>query len=181
MSRTLRYVTNPNRKSAHNPLRACPTYQHPVAVFGTAYYDGSWTQPRPAAAPDPHRPPPVSAAVRRDVLGDFAAMLLLAPVEAGAVKAAELDGELLACCAVLAHRALEQRAHRALDPARVGAREIGPGDQRLHLPRHPGVAGQRRAAPLPRAPVRASHPGARHADLRRVEAASFPARAALSD
>ncbi len=50
-------------------------------------------------APNPHLPPPVSAAVRRDLFGDFASMLLLVPVEAGARKAAELDRELLACCA----------------------------------------------------------------------------------
>jgi len=51
----------------------------------------------PVWAPDPHRPPPMSAAVRRDVLGTFASLLLVAPVEAGAGKAAELDRELLAC------------------------------------------------------------------------------------
>ncbi len=50
-------------------------------------------------APSPHLPPPVSSAVRRDLFGGFASMLLLVPTEAGAIKAGELDRELLACCA----------------------------------------------------------------------------------
>lgn len=43
-------------------------------------------------APDPHLPPPISAATRRTLFGGFASMLLLVPAEAGA----ELDGELIA-------------------------------------------------------------------------------------
>ena len=50
-------------------------------------------------APDPHFPPPVSDAQRHALFGGFASMLLLLPVEAGAGKVAELDGELLACWA----------------------------------------------------------------------------------
>ena len=50
-------------------------------------------------APDPHQAPPVSAATRRELFGTMGAMLLLTAVEAGTAKAAELDGELLACCA----------------------------------------------------------------------------------
>ncbi len=50
-------------------------------------------------APSPHLPPPVSSAVRRDLFGGFASMLLLVPAEAGALKAGELDRELLSCCA----------------------------------------------------------------------------------
>lgn len=50
-------------------------------------------------APDPHQAPPVSAATRRDLLGTVGALLLLTAAEAGPAKAAELDGELLACCA----------------------------------------------------------------------------------
>lgn len=49
-------------------------------------------------APAPHLPPPVSDATCRDLFGTFASMLLLVPVEAGAGKAVELDGELIACC-----------------------------------------------------------------------------------
>ncbi len=52
-----------------------------------------------ARAPDPHQAPPVSAAVRRDLFGTVGALLLLSAAEAGPAKAAELDGELLACCA----------------------------------------------------------------------------------
>lgn len=54
---------------------------------------------RPVRAPDPNGAPPLAAAARRDLLGAFASMLLLVPSEAGANKAAELDGELIAACA----------------------------------------------------------------------------------
>ena len=72
---------------------------------------------------------------------------------------------------VLAHRAPEQRGQRALHPARVGAGQVGAGDQRLDLPGQPGVARQRGAAPLPRAAVLGPQPGARHGDLHRPEGA----------
>ena len=49
-------------------------------------------------APDPHQAPPVAAATRRTLFGTVGAMLLLSAAEAGAAKAAELDGELLALC-----------------------------------------------------------------------------------
>ncbi len=50
-------------------------------------------------APDPNGAPPIPHAARRGLLGGFASMLLLIPSEAGASKAAELDGELIAACA----------------------------------------------------------------------------------
>ena len=43
--------------------------------------------------------PPVPAATRRNLFGAAGALLLLTAAEAGPAKAAELDGELLACCA----------------------------------------------------------------------------------
>ncbi len=49
-------------------------------------------------APNPHQAPPVSAATRRDLFGTMGALLLLIAAEAGTAKAAELDGEILACC-----------------------------------------------------------------------------------
>ena len=50
-------------------------------------------------APNPHAAPPVAIATRRDLFGTMGAMLLLTAAEAGPAKAAELDGELLECCA----------------------------------------------------------------------------------
>ena len=50
-------------------------------------------------APNPHAAPPVAIATRRDLFGTMGAMLLLTAAEAGLAKAAELDGELLSCCA----------------------------------------------------------------------------------
>ena len=50
-------------------------------------------------APNPHAAPPVAIATRRDLFGAMGAMLLLTSAEAGPAKAAELDGELLECCA----------------------------------------------------------------------------------
>ncbi len=50
-------------------------------------------------APDPHAAPPVAIATRRNLFGTMGAMLLLSAAEAGTAKAAELDGELLECCA----------------------------------------------------------------------------------
>lgn len=49
-------------------------------------------------APNPQQPPPVSIATRRDLFGTMGALLLLTAAEAGQAKAAELDGELIACC-----------------------------------------------------------------------------------
>jgi len=42
---------------------------------------------------------PMASSAAPSMPGTFASLLLLAPVEAGASKAAELDAELLACCA----------------------------------------------------------------------------------
>lgn len=58
-----------------------------------------------ASASRPSAPPSMSAAV--------ASILLLAPVEAGASKAVELDGELLACCA--AARRADQASDAFMD------------------------------------------------------------------
>lgn len=60
-----RYVEM-NRKAAHNPLRIGPLYQHPAAVFGTSYYDGTWNQPRPALPPVPAEAPATGASVALD-------------------------------------------------------------------------------------------------------------------
>ena len=43
--------------------------------------------------------PPEPAATRRNLFGVAGAMMLLSAAEAGPAKAAELDGELLSCCA----------------------------------------------------------------------------------
>ena len=72
---------------------------------------------------------------------------------------------------VLAHRTAEQGSQRALDPARVGAGQVGARDQRLDLLGHPGVARQSGAAPLLRAPALGRHARPRHADLRRTKRA----------
>jgi len=53
----------------------------------------------PVRAPDPHRPPPMSAVARREMAEGMRAVLFLEAVEAGSDKARELDGELLDCCA----------------------------------------------------------------------------------
>lgn len=72
-------------------------------------------------APDPNGAPPVPYVVRRDLLGAFASMLLLLPVEAGASKAAELDGELIAACAEFGRlEAAHEVACRAEDRAPEG-------------------------------------------------------------
>src|SRR3712207_8355537 len=60
------------------------------------------------------------------------------------------------------------------DPARVGAGQVGAGDQRLGLAGHPGVAGQDGAAPLPCRAVLGSQPGPRHGDLHPAEGAGQP-------
>ena len=69
----------------------------------------------------------------------------------------------------------EQRGQRALDPARVGPGQVSARDQRLHLPGHPGVAGQSGAAPFLRAAALGRHPRARHADLDRAKLNPEPA------
>lgn len=66
-------------------------------------------------APNPHLPPPTSDATRRDLFGAFSSMLLLVPIEAGASKAAELDGELLACCSDA--EAIDARSNAICDAA----------------------------------------------------------------
>jgi site-specific DNA recombinase len=72
---------------------------------------------------------------------------------------------------VLADRAPEQRRQGTLHPSRVGAREIGRGDQRLHLPGPTRVVRQHCAAPLPLRPLRPAQPRPRHRDLHRPEGA----------
>ena len=49
--------------------------------------------------PNPHGAPPVSVATRRDLFGTMGALPLLTAAEADPAKAAELDGDLFACCA----------------------------------------------------------------------------------
>ena len=56
------------------------------------------SRPTLTPAPNPHQAPPVSIATRRDLFGTMGALLLLTAAEAGSVKAAELDGELIAMC-----------------------------------------------------------------------------------
>jgi len=72
---------------------------------------------------------------------------------------------------VFAHLSLEQRGQRTLDPARVGAGQVGARDQRLHLSGYPGVAGQSGAAPFLGASALVPHPRAGHADPHRAERA----------
>ncbi len=74
MSRGLRYVQT-NRQSGHNPLRTGRTYQSPAAVWGTAFYDGTWNQPRPAPASVPvEAPAPVVLDPPRELRNAEAAM-----------------------------------------------------------------------------------------------------------
>ncbi len=75
-------------------------------------------------APNPHQAPPVSIATRRDLFGTMGAMLLLTAAEAGPAKAAELDGELLACCAEL--QAADRDLAAAEADASVDVEDIGP-------------------------------------------------------
>ncbi len=53
-----------NPKAVHSPLRSMPLYRHPAAVFGTAWYDGTWNQPKPAVVviPPTPAPPPLTLA-----------------------------------------------------------------------------------------------------------------------
>jgi hypothetical protein len=62
-------------------------------------------------------------------------------------------------------------APSAPDPSRVGARQVGRGDQRLHLPGHPRMPRQDRAAPFPRRAVGLCQPRPRHAHADRTERA----------
>ena len=78
---------------------------------------------------------------------------------------------------VLADCPLEQRHERPAHPPGIGAGEIGPGDQRLHLPGHPGVSGQHLALPLAPRPDGTTDPRPRHRDLDRPERAAEPALA----
>lgn len=50
MSRGLRYITPARRKSS-NPLRAIPLLRSPATVWGTAFYDGTWNQPKAEPVP----------------------------------------------------------------------------------------------------------------------------------
>ena len=51
---------------------------------------------------------------------------------------------------IFANRTLEQCPQRPPHPTRIGAGQIGAGDQRLHLPRHSPISWQRFTAPLSR-------------------------------
>ena len=79
---------------------------------------------------------------------------------------------------VLADRAAEQGCERAADPARVGAGEIGRGDQRVGGQRAPLVGPQRLALPLPGRAIGGVEASARHGDLGRTECPRQGTRAA---
>ena len=70
---------------------------------------------------------------------------------------------------VLADCAAEQCPQGAPDPPSVGAGEVSASDQRLVLPRPPGVAGQHGAKPLPRGAVLGPQPRPRHRQRHRTE------------
>jgi len=53
-----------NRRISNNPLLAVPLLRHPAAVFGTAWHDGTWNQPK--AEPIPYLAPVVPAPVALD-------------------------------------------------------------------------------------------------------------------
>ena len=76
-------------------------------------------------APDPHAAPPVAIATRRDLFGTMGAMFLLTAAEAGPAKAAELDGELLECCA--AAMAIDRESNRLWDAAVAAAADSPAG------------------------------------------------------
>lgn len=78
-------------------------------------------------APDPHMPPPVAAATRRDLFGTMGALLLLSAAEAGQAKAAELDGDLLALCdeAVALHET-GTAAWGTLDASELSGTDVEP-------------------------------------------------------
>ena len=78
---------------------------------------------------------------------------------------------------VLADRSLEQRRQRPAHAAGIGASEIGAGDQRLHLLRHPGVARQRPALPLGGPAAGGADARPRHGGLHCPERADDPSLA----
>ena len=72
---------------------------------------------------------------------------------------------------ILADRAAKHRRERPAHPTRVGAGQIGAGNQRIGGLRAPLVSPQRLALPLRRLAVRGVEPGARHRDLDRAKGA----------
>ena len=79
---------------------------------------------------------------------------------------------------VLADRPTEQRRKGAAHPARIGAGQIGRGDQRVGGLRAALVGPERLALPLDRPAVPGRDPGARHGHLGRPEGAGQGARPA---
>ena len=79
---------------------------------------------------------------------------------------------------VLADRAAEQGAERPAHPARIGAGEVGAGDQRVGGERAALIGPQRLALPLRRLAIGGVQPGARHRDLGLAEGARQRARPA---
>ena len=78
---------------------------------------------------------------------------------------------------VLADRASKQRRKRTTNPARVGAGQIGPGDQRLGAAGQPLVSRQGGVLPFARAALGAHQPGSGHAHRHGAEAAQEAALA----
>ena len=129
--------------------------QHLLAVLAHAEDDEQRDRGRLAVEPDPHHGA-VEDQPHDRLLGERAGVpglpvaLHLPPYPAHRV---------------LADRAAEQGCERAADPARVGAGEIGAGDQRVGSKRAPLVGPQRLALPLRRLAVGGVEPGARDRDL----------------
>src|SRR5213078_4564813 len=65
---------------------------------------------------------------------------------------------------IFADRSLEQCPQRPPYPTRIGAGQIGAGDQRLHLPRHSRISWQNFAAPFSARPFSVVQPRARYLD-----------------
>src|SRR5712672_723080 len=70
---------------------------------------------------------------------------------------------------VLAYRTAKQRRECTAHPARVGAGQIGAGDQRISGPRAPPIGRQRLALPFAGLAVGGHQPGARNSDRHPAE------------
>jgi hypothetical protein len=79
---------------------------------------------------------------------------------------------------VLAHGAAEQRRQRSPHSPRIGAREVGAGDQRVGGERTALIGPQRLAVPLGGHAIGSLQSGARHGDLGLAKAAGQRARPA---
>ena len=72
-------------------------------------------------APHAEAAVPASAATRRNLFGSMGALLLLSATEAEHAKAADLDGELLACCAKVVEMDRESERLLAACPSNASA------------------------------------------------------------